>query len=1270
MIDSTKTTTMDLTRMVETQIADQKTYSRKKITINKKHEYYVNEYEFNLVYNQEFNNLRILDSLGEMERIISLLKELSIFLSDVQNLNPEEEKKGIQLLALNQTHGGFIPISCIPFFSNVDVIFSKNDIYDHFDQLIYKPVIDFSKTKQNIIDNIKLQNINDKIVVNDLFMCELIDTLVYNKLSTKNTTVFFSSDEDYDLIFLNNFKDELTDFSNIFLVKNINFFISYNESKSTTRNFFTIYHLTETDYYLCIPETLLSSFENNFHYYIKEYQNNYIKDENKENIEYTITEKFNKKYEFNYDNLLHMCIMVKDAGPQFENMLIENMNFVDRWTIMDTGSTDDTLEIINRVLVNKKKGQLFNEPFVNFKVSRNRCLDLTGKECKFIVILDDTYVLKGEIRQFLNTVRGDQYSDSFSIYMQSNDVQYVSNRIIKSETGLRYIHKIHEVIDSQNNTNVVIPNTHATILDGRFDYMEKRTMERKKFDLKLLYEELEEDPMEPRTYYYLGQTYNLLEDYEMAFKFFLKRGEFSNSGFIQERIDAVFEAGRLANFKLNLPWEECLKLYEQCFKIDETRSEPLYFIGIHYYLLGDSKNKKIAYDYFKKAFIIGYPIHSQYGLKPDLNFHFLPKFLARLCYEMDDFEYGQKATELFIEKNNPSAYDYAEMVSYHYIYSILNSYNVKNIPLIPDKPILCFVSPGGFNKWSGKDILLNGIGGSETYIIEMSRHIQRSGHFQVYVFCDCTDNETFEGVKYIPLSKYPEFVNSNYIEHCIVSRHSEYLPISFKGWTENVYLVVHDLTPNGIVIPLDNKLKRVFCMTEWHVEYFLNVFPSLKNAVVSMYNGVDIQLFNFENKNNLSYDNCSESVNCSNSLRFIYSSMANRGLLPLLEMWENIVSRYPYAILNIYCDLDNSYVNSVAPEDIKKIRILINNFPNSIFYHGFVNKKTLAQAWKESDVWFYPCVFMETFCITALEAAVSKTLVITNDLAGLNNTVGDRGVVIPGDPTTENWKKNALYALFSVLQNSEKIEELIEKNYNWGIQYSWKNQADKMLNYMLNEKLQYKGEFSLKYLNDPVFYEIVQYYNESYFKLKNDEEYKNNRPIHILEIGTYTGMSLIHMTKCIPNSIGFGIDKWTNYEDLGDKEENRHAYYWKKCIEESKVKDSFYENIKKEGSRIKGIQGDSNSILTTFIKQLPHKFDLIYVDGNKDQMIHYMDLFLSWQILNPGGFIFLKKPYVYGYYDENSALNHFANNCFINNKKQYDKNNIKETDSLIFFRKE
>jgi len=77
--------------------------------------------------------------------------------------------------------------------------------------------------------------------------------------------------------------------------------------------------------------------------------------------------------------------MVKNAGPQFEEMLQKNIQKVDRWTILDTGSTDDTIDTIKRTLVGKKRGELYEEPFINFRDSRNRLLDLAGKSCKFII---------------------------------------------------------------------------------------------------------------------------------------------------------------------------------------------------------------------------------------------------------------------------------------------------------------------------------------------------------------------------------------------------------------------------------------------------------------------------------------------------------------------------------------------------------------------------------------------------------------------------------------------------------------------------------------------------------------------------------------------------------------------------------------------------------------------------------------------------------------------------------------------------------------------
>lgn len=750
---------------------------------------------------------------------------------------------------------------------------------------------------------------------------------------------------------------------------------------------------------------------------------------------------FNDNGELEYDNLIHLCIMVKNGGPQFEDMLKKNIHLIDRWTILDTGSTDNTIEIINKTLVGVKKGELYQEPFINFKDSRNRCLDLAGKDCKFIIMLDDTYVIQGNLRNFLNIVRGDQYSSSFTLIIKSDDVEYGSNRIIKSESGLRYIHRIHEVISDKDNINVVVPFNQSYIFDGRFDYMEERTHNRKQLDLKLLYEEVEEDPNNPRSYYYLAQTYNQLKDYEKAFQFFMKRCEYINAGFLQERVDAAFEAARIANFQLNKPWEECLALYERAFKIDESRPETQYFIGIHYYLEGDFAK---SYSYFKKGFEIGYPIHCQYSLKPTLSFHFLPKFLTRVCFQpaIEDFNLGQRAAEFFLKNNDSNAEDYEEILSYYKIYEKLNSYDPNSTPIIlsKDKPLFVFVADGGFNPWSGKNILTTGVGGSETYIIEMARYIQKIKQFQVVVFCNCPENEVFEDVHYIHLNQYASFIYNNKIHTCIISRFSEYIPLTYKGLVDNVYLVLHDLTPSGNVIPVNPKLKNIFCLTEWHCQYFKERYPKiLHDITVPFYYGIDTDKFiNNKNIQKVPY-------------RFIYSSFPNRGLLPLLRMWPSIYKRQPLASLHIYSDVDGKWVNQVAPDHMNEIRRLLMEYKKennnmNIEYHGWVDKKTLADGWNSADIWFYPCIFMETFCLTALEAAMTKTLVITNDLAALQNTVGDRGVIIKGDPMNIEWQKQALNEIYKYIEkNDEKNkQELIDRNYEWAKGLTWQNQATKL----------------------------------------------------------------------------------------------------------------------------------------------------------------------------------------------------------------------------------
>jgi hypothetical protein len=549
-----------------------------------------------------------------------------------------------------------------------------------------------------------------------------------------------------------------------------------------------------------------------------------------------------------------------------------------------------------------------------------------------------------------------------------------------------------------------------------------------------------------------------------------------------------------------------------------------------------------------------------------LCFHFLPKLLALCCHEKKSYETGEKVSTYFLEKNKPADENYDIILDLHKIFVMMNKSNiqkalVKTKPFnYPVKPLCVFVVPGGFNKWTGRDILTKGMGGSETYVVEMSRYIQLSNDFQVIVFCYCETADVFEGVEYRPLEEYFAFVHYNYIHTCIISRYSEFLPVALDGQTENVYLVVHDLTLTGKIVPKSEKLKNVFCLTEWHYNYFLSHYPNLKDITVILGHGINIKSYLLDANNKIPY-------------KFIYSSMPNRGLLPLLIMWSKIHAIEPTATLHIYSDINSKYMLDTCPELMQIIKNHLDSLKNSnVFYHGWVDKKTLQTSWKTADVWFYPCTYMETFCLTALEAAASRTLAVTTDLAGLQTTVGDRGVILHGQANTVEWFDAAINKIFNTLKNPAVKNALIEKNYEWVSDMSWYKQANLLSNVYLKNKLEYRGMYN--WTNDipvgskQVFENVIHHFNKTH--VLRDEPYK------ILEIGTYTGTSLIKIVQMIPNSAGFGIDAWKNY---GENELLSR-------IEETGIAKSFLKNVERVGleKRICGICQDSTIALINMLK--------------------------------------------------------------------------------------
>jgi tetratricopeptide (TPR) repeat protein len=873
----------------------------------------------------------------------------------------------------------------------------------------------------------------------------------------------------------------------------------------------------------------------------------------------------------NYDNLINLCIMVKNGGDEFVRMLESNLPFIDRWTILDTGSTDNTVANVRRIMANKP-GSLYQEAFVNFSVSRNRCLELAGTQCTYNLMLDDTYHMKGDIRAFLQSIRGDQIADSFSLYITQTDITYASNRIFKSKRNLKYKYAIHEVIQEENNVNVLIPKQCATIEDVQTEELCVRTINRKEQDLIMLQQEIDTNPSDPRPYYYMAQTYSGMENMEKAYEWFLKRINHSITGFVQEKHEACLEAGRIAQFILNKPTEEFLNLYERATEVDVERPDALYFLGSHYLKLGDNKR---AFKYLSKGFELGFPEHRQYCLKPSITYNHIPKLLTTCCYEMNEYLLGESASALYLKHNKPEDEPmHQTIVSWNKIFTLLvhsDAVKMSSVDLIyPDTPICCFIAPCGLYNWSGSDILKMRMGGSESMVVEMATQLQRNGRFNVIVFCNCNQEETYNNVRYIPLPQLFGILHTHFIHTCIISRYSEYLPITIKLGVENIFLMAHDVAFSINVITLDRKLKGVFCLTPWHAEHIGTQYPVLKPLIKLVGHGIDISQIE-------------STIDKKIPFKFIYTSLANRGLYELLLMWSKIVEWQPTATLHIYSDIDSPYMRDAFSNTMTQIRQLINT-TIGVVYYGCVDKHTLYESWKTASVWFYPTAFQETFCVSALEAAASKTLVIATNLAGLQYTVASRGVLLD----THN---NAVETVIKTIENVDLKESLTTQNYEWAITNTWEKQTLNLENMLLVNIFEYRDVFNWTD-NVPsgsrmMFIETIGQH------IKPDAR--------ILELGVKTGISLIAMLFSVPNSTGVAIDTW-----------------------DKSMKRSFDTNIRNSGmtERVIALHTSSyDGLLNLYSAR--ETFDVIYINNSTTvlDLDCYADITIAWKLLKMDGLL-------------------------------------------------
>jgi glycosyltransferase involved in cell wall biosynthesis len=313
---------------------------------------------------------------------------------------------------------------------------------------------------------------------------------------------------------------------------------------------------------------------------------------------------------------LALVMMVKNENKRILVSLESVKNYVECLVILDTGSEDNTINIIREFAKKYNKPlhlieRTFPHPF-SFCVSRNVVLDFADDKADYLLLLDCNDELKGgeDLRKFVDSYNGG--STAFHICQEwwngSSLDKYYNIRLVKSKHQWRYRGNIHEYIMSPEAENQ-IENTKLNPEEKKdpivsrvfgFSLYQDRTQDDdksfKRFsrdeeifhkeyeDFISIYEKNKNTQPDTRMLFYYGQTAMCMGKNEKAYKLYKERTE--QEGFAEEKYHAYYRCGETSK-SLGHDWEETMswyiKAYEYSSKVfDSPRAEPLYRLAEYY----------------------------------------------------------------------------------------------------------------------------------------------------------------------------------------------------------------------------------------------------------------------------------------------------------------------------------------------------------------------------------------------------------------------------------------------------------------------------------------------------------------------------------------------------------------------------------------------------------------------------------------------------------------------------------------------------------------
>lgn len=320
---------------------------------------------------------------------------------------------------------------------------------------------------------------------------------------------------------------------------------------------------------------------------------------------------------------------------------------------------------------------------------------------------------------------------------------------------------------------------------------------------------------------------------------------------------------------------------------------------------------------------------------------------------------------------------------------------------------IVFVASKSVEEWSPESITKYGSGASESGLVEVAKGLQTFGH-DVTVYAACRG--VFDGVKYFTTPEY-------HLDPCDVLISSRTPTILKTSNADKHILWCHDIDYDTITPEL--KIDYTVCSTNWHANILFNAHPYIMVRVIPL--GINPTHYVERHKKSHS---------------FIWTSMPQRGLYELLQMWPHIKSMWNDASLNIYYGWDVYDKLYKSSSYLAFKWQVINKLARSkdVLWHGRVSKQELINKFLETDIWYYPSnYFEEVFCSSALEAQASGCLCVARNNGCLSEVIGDRGIIFPNE--------NKIGMQLEALKQAENTPRLRSMAREWALSCTWESVA-------------------------------------------------------------------------------------------------------------------------------------------------------------------------------------------------------------------------------------